>query len=647
MSIFFGIFRPQGGPVDLEAFEDMCKASKREGFDGIQVHVEDKIAVGYLMLRVSPEDEYDEQPLKSSCGRYLMVGHFRLDYRDELGDKIGLTQLELEKTPDSKLVMMAYQKWGEDCFSYIDGDFCCIIYDFLQNSILLIKDKLGYSSLYYIFNENSLFFSSVPITLTNTRFIQVNGNAYQFHRASIRKIGPTLGYTLIKDLFYVKSSTSLRVDSHLILTDRIYHDLNKNDRVYFHNSEDYAYELYSLFAQAVKSRLHVKDKVGIFLSSGRDSTAVAICCSKILEQYGSRMMTYTHVPNDISAIPEFKKHKADEKDRVKEFVGKTSNIDARFFGFKDILFSELMIDGRMLNLANPIININSFWIDGILRESSKDGVKRIFTGGMGNFTISWNAPNILWDYLSEFKVKKIYMYLKEISSIQKQGFAKVSWHFLIKPILYEIYFIINNFIFLLNPLSTRNSLFQNIKVSNQVSKNEKSFSYVIPEFTFFIKNNKLKRYIITRNFQQSMNRWTTMGSLHAKQIVDPTADLRVVNYCLSIKEDLFNYLGNKKYIYKLAFKDLLPDFILNSSITYLQSSDACSRFDSDYVIQRQLKEILTDEKLSGIVNKKSLMEDWEKYRNSQNFSDKMKSCNNLLIKLSLTRAYVQICNNFT
>jgi len=60
MSGFFGIFRPQGGPVDLEAFEQMKTAMQREGFDGMETHVEDKIAMGHLMLKVSPESKYDK-----------------------------------------------------------------------------------------------------------------------------------------------------------------------------------------------------------------------------------------------------------------------------------------------------------------------------------------------------------------------------------------------------------------------------------------------------------------------------------------------------------------------------------------------------------------------------------------------------------
>ena len=81
MSGFFGVFSP-GGNVDRLAFDQMQTAIHREGYGELETHVDDRIAMGHLMLRVTPESTYDKQPLNSSCGRYLLVGHFRLDYRD-------------------------------------------------------------------------------------------------------------------------------------------------------------------------------------------------------------------------------------------------------------------------------------------------------------------------------------------------------------------------------------------------------------------------------------------------------------------------------------------------------------------------------------------------------------------------------------
>ena len=158
MSGFFGVFSP-GGNVDRLVFDQMQQAIQRDGYEELETHVDDRIAMGHLMLRVTQESTYDKQPLNSSCGQYLLVGHFRLDYRDELGDKLGLTQKELDVTPDSLLAMMAYQKWKDKCVHHIEGDWAFVLYDNLDNSLICFKDKYGTSALFYVIHQGKFIFS--------------------------------------------------------------------------------------------------------------------------------------------------------------------------------------------------------------------------------------------------------------------------------------------------------------------------------------------------------------------------------------------------------------------------------------------------------------------------------------------------------
>jgi asparagine synthase (glutamine-hydrolysing) len=132
----------------------------REGYDELETHVDDHIAMGHLMLRVTPESIYDKQPLKSRCGRYLLAGHFRLDYRDELGDKLGLSQKELEIAPDSILVLMAYEKWGEKCLSRLRGMFAFAIADTVKKKIFIARDHFGIKPLYYYQSDGIIAFGS-------------------------------------------------------------------------------------------------------------------------------------------------------------------------------------------------------------------------------------------------------------------------------------------------------------------------------------------------------------------------------------------------------------------------------------------------------------------------------------------------------
>jgi asparagine synthase (glutamine-hydrolysing) len=230
MSCFFGVFSP-GGKIDRDAFEQMQKAIHREGYDELGIHIDDSIAMGHLMLRVTTESVYDKQPLKSSCGRYLLVGHFRLDYRDELADKLGLTQQELELTPDSLLVMLAFKKWNQKCVDYLEGDWSFVLFDSNNKELFLAKDILGFSALFYTkFNEN-IYFSSAPFILTSVTSVFKELNFAEIQNVLYHGTRSPEGHTFFENHFAVTAGTYLLINNTLELYTIKYSILLSNQKV--------------------------------------------------------------------------------------------------------------------------------------------------------------------------------------------------------------------------------------------------------------------------------------------------------------------------------------------------------------------------------------------------------------------------------
>jgi asparagine synthase (glutamine-hydrolysing) len=197
MSGFFGVFSP-GGNVDRLAIDQMQTAIQRDGYDELETHIDEHIAMGHLMLRVTPESAYDKQPLKSNCGRYILVGHFRLDYRDELGDKLGLTQKELEVTPDSLLAIMAYQKWADKCVHHLEGDWAFVLYDRLQNIMTCFKDKYGTSAFFYATYGERFYFATATNILASISQYFSDVDLHQLFRLSISGLSFEKNKTLLK-----------------------------------------------------------------------------------------------------------------------------------------------------------------------------------------------------------------------------------------------------------------------------------------------------------------------------------------------------------------------------------------------------------------------------------------------------------------
>ena len=414
MSGFFGIFRPQGGPVDLEAFEQMKTAMLREGFDGMETHVEDKIAMGHLMLRVSPESKYDKQPLKSSCGNYLLVGHFRLDYRDELGDKLGLTQAELELTPDSQLAMLAYQKWKEKCVHHLEGDWSFILIDKQLQSSILLKGKSGISSLYFHAQNGILVFSDEIAGIEAFFSGDLLINMKQFSRLLLKDIRVENGFTLYENVLQLKPGEVILITQECKIQNLIKQWKIENLSVNFKSIIDYRLEFESVLQLSVHSRFKNSYSNGIYLSSGYDSTTVMYYLAKEMELKALELVTFTSTPKFVEKIRNVSLTKIDESILVQQYVQQFPNVKSLFFDCADYKFSEFIKIRDSYQIQNPIIPINQFWIEHIAKSARRNRVNSIFTGQLGNLSLSVLPFNYFLNLLFNFKFRSLFKDFKEL-----------------------------------------------------------------------------------------------------------------------------------------------------------------------------------------------------------------------------------------
>ena len=579
MSGFFGIFRPQGGPVDLEAFEQMKTAMHRDGFDGMETHVEEKIAMGHLMLRVSPESKYDKQPLQSSCGNYILVGHFRLDYRDELGDKLGLTQSELELTPDSQLAMLAYQKWNDKCVHHLEGDWAFILFNHEENNLLLFKDKTGTSSCFYARIGDVLLYSSDPIAFRSILSEVFQLNLKQLYIFSFPALNPTLGETLDSRFNYLVANSTLKISSNL--EERLFsRDIYKpRPKINYKYDIDYIYDFRSLLSSALLSRLKIDSKVALFLSGGIDSTTIGSFMAQIL-QFGLNSLTaFTSYPAYLDDIEAKKRPFADERENVRSFVDFYKNTNAIFLDFKDLEISELFKTELTESIFNPIVSKNTFWIDGILKECRSREIKRVFNAQLGNYTITWDAPHIHLGLILDGEFKLALEDLKSVKKSKNISLSKAIFSNVVIPFFQIAKFRIKSLIKLrLNWRANNNYLSEDFQYL--VGRNRDSNLFFKTKKIFYHPFSMRKSFM-SRLITSSGVKWYLNSCRYGLEVCDPSSDSRVVDYSFSIPEIMFRKSGIKKYLVKSLMKNSLPEEILFCPSTFQQSQDIYSRLSKD------------------------------------------------------------------
>ena len=160
MSAIFGIFHRDGKPLDPLDLERMKAPMAYWGPDGSGLWHQGPVGLGHLMLHNTPESVGDKLPRTNREGNLVLTAHARIDNRGELFGALDITGPDRVSMPDSELIMLAYEKWGEDCVHHLLGDWCFAVWDVRERRLFVARDHHGNTGLYYHFSPGRFVFSS-------------------------------------------------------------------------------------------------------------------------------------------------------------------------------------------------------------------------------------------------------------------------------------------------------------------------------------------------------------------------------------------------------------------------------------------------------------------------------------------------------
>ena len=160
MSGIAGIIHFDGRPVEPGQLEGMTAAMHYRGPDGIHHWRKGNVALGQCMLRTTPESLEESQPLANEDESLVLVMDGRVDHWEELRRDLQGKGAVLRTRADAELVLRAYEVWGRDCLSRIDGDFAFVIWDARRQQAFCARDRVGNKPFNYHWNGQTLVFAS-------------------------------------------------------------------------------------------------------------------------------------------------------------------------------------------------------------------------------------------------------------------------------------------------------------------------------------------------------------------------------------------------------------------------------------------------------------------------------------------------------
>lgn len=282
MSGIVGIVHSEGTPVDSDVLRRMTNWLSFRGPDAQDVWADGPVGLGHALLSHANDSAPERQPATLD-GRTWIVADVRLDARRELVEALRSSGGEANLSDsDPKLLLHAYEAWGESCLDHLLGDFVFAIWGAPRSELFCACDHFGIKPFYFAEVDHSFIFSNTLDCL-------------RLHPAvSDRLNDAAIADFLLFGMNYDPASTSFAdirrlPRAHLLrwsasgLQVREYWRPPTDGAIHYQRRQDYIEHFNELLTKAVDDRLRT-DKVGILLSGGLDSSSIAVVAQELARE---------------------------------------------------------------------------------------------------------------------------------------------------------------------------------------------------------------------------------------------------------------------------------------------------------------------------------------------------------------------------
>src|ERR1022692_3810422 len=282
--------------------QKMLGKMHHRGPDHEGMFVDHSVALGMRRLSIIDLGGGD-QPIFNEDGTVVVVFNGEIYNFRELRRTLESRGHIFRTEGDTEAIVHAYEEWGEDCVDYIEGMFAFALAETSKSTrkgnprVLLARDRLGIKPLYYALVDNVLYFASEVRSLLASGQIEP-----RLSQPALRSY--LLFGSVVEPMTLVEGICSLPPGHRLVISAAGHHT-NIRPEPYWDFAESAQPSLApkrperrsateflrSLLEEAVESHLIADVPVGVFLSSGIDSTALV----SLAAQKGASLRTVTVV----------------------------------------------------------------------------------------------------------------------------------------------------------------------------------------------------------------------------------------------------------------------------------------------------------------------------------------------------------------
>ncbi len=253
------------------------------GPDEAGLHCDAQAALAHRRLSIV-DLSTGQQPLSNEDGSVWVVFNGEIYNHADVRKDLEAYGHTYRTKSDTETIVHAYEQWGEDCVHRFRGMFAFAIWDAPKRRLLLVRDRLGIKPLYWARTHDALLFGSEIKAILASDLIEPEAN-----RAVLPEVLSTR-YTSGEDTLF--RGIHKLLPGHLLVFEggeiktRQYWDVPARDgRSPSLSAERQPVARFKeLLEESVRLRLMADVPLGMFLSGGIDSSAIAAIMAKMIDR---------------------------------------------------------------------------------------------------------------------------------------------------------------------------------------------------------------------------------------------------------------------------------------------------------------------------------------------------------------------------
>ena len=258
--------------ISGQKLESMRDSMSHRGPDdcGIWMNADKSVGLAHRRLSIIDLSELGRQPMAGGSGRYHITFNGEIYNYRELRTDLENEGARFRSHSDTEVLLELYARRGPAMLDLLRGMFALGIWDEIDRSLFVARDRIGVKPLYYVNRGGRFMFASEIKALLASGDVEreVNAQAFYHYLSFLTTPAPQ---TLFDGILKLPAAHWLKIDRHGNETLRKWWTPLSRKTVSA-TEDDHVEQIRQLLKESIRYRMVSDVPVGVFLSGGIDSS---------------------------------------------------------------------------------------------------------------------------------------------------------------------------------------------------------------------------------------------------------------------------------------------------------------------------------------------------------------------------------------